>query len=290
MQPADWLYRTGSIPANAGEPSSPRSPSRGARVYPRERGGTRGTRMDARFPPGLSPRTRGNPTPSHAPSQLRGSIPANAGEPGAATERGLQKRVYPRERGGTEYVRVPNAKAPGLSPRTRGNRHQAGHRGCGDGSIPANAGEPSPDTDGGHFYRVYPRERGGTRPRRASTTAPRGLSPRTRGNQPRSPPQGGRKGSIPANAGEPVSHGVSSLPAPGLSPRTRGNRIAGRIVGRRGGSIPANAGEPDPNLRWLIGSGVYPRERGGTRSQQDMVIFDEGLSPRTRGNRGSRCA
>ena len=73
--------RARSIPAHAGEPSSPAG--RGARsmVYPRPRGGTvrSGPRRIARA--GLSPPTRGNPDRKRSHRFSCGSIPAHAGEP-----------------------------------------------------------------------------------------------------------------------------------------------------------------------------------------------------------------
>ena len=55
--------------------------SGGGWVYPRERGGTRGVEFVRVSRWGLSPRTRGNPRAAARHEQLKGSIPANAGEP-----------------------------------------------------------------------------------------------------------------------------------------------------------------------------------------------------------------
>ena len=51
---------------------------------------------------------------------------------------------------------------------------------------------------------VYPRECGGTLDLPKSMTPSEGLSPRVRGNQDVTPPQGYAVGSIPASAGEPI--------------------------------------------------------------------------------------
>ena len=152
----------GSIPANAGEPLRlmPSAPSYG--VYPRERGGTRVAIVGKLAPSGLSPRTRGNPTPSPAGSRGRGSIPANAGEPGRTPEGSDGPRVYPRERGGTS-----TPSSPAFASR---------------GSIPANAGEPPRSSCPPPRGWVYPRERGGTSPMERGHAVAAGLSPRTRGN------------------------------------------------------------------------------------------------------------
>ena len=132
----------GSIPANAGEPS--RSSLRAARpgVYPRERGGTASPRRPLCAETGLSPRTRGNRRHGDGGSALEGSIPANAGEPNRARSRIADGTVYPRERGGTLWDAAIAAGMKGLSPRTRGNPERQGAADRGEGSIPANAGEP----------------------------------------------------------------------------------------------------------------------------------------------------
>ena len=70
----------------------------------------------------------------------------------------------------------------------------------------------------------------------------------------------------------------------GLSPRTRGNLAVAARIRLRVGSIPANAGEPTLDPRRDCAPWVYPRERGGTLGGRQVCEFDDGLSPRTRGN------
>ena len=196
----------------------------------------------------------------------------------------------------------------GLAPRTLGNPIQNLSCVAWAGSIPANAGEPRAWDAIGRWSGVYPRERGGTWPGLGDAARRWGLSPRTRGNHLRTYIASARRGSIPANAGEPAHrrHAVGSprvyprerggtrsfqmraRQRPGLSPRTRGNQAAGRAALIKQGSIPANAGEPpcdalpDGSLR------VYPRERGGTQQSSVATLCAGGLSPRTRGNLGMR--
>ena len=158
--------RERSIPACAGEPEIRRSSTAHGRVYPRVCGGTRWNpsmsrpntgsipacagepRSCRRWKPfteyvGLSPRVRGNRRRRPFSPKSSGSIPACAGEPG-----------IPACSGGTV----------GLSPRVRGNRGLTMDKGawvyprvCGGtfvrgmnseraiGSIPACAGEPTPN-------------------------------------------------------------------------------------------------------------------------------------------------
>src|SRR5690606_27056116 len=54
------------------------------------------------------------------------------------------------------------------------------------------------------------------------------------------------------------------------------------------GSIPAHAGEPSCVDNSSTPARVYPRARGGTSTGDDDLNSNEGLSPRTRGNRIGR--
>ena len=151
---------------------------------------------------------------------------------------------------------------------------------------------------------VYPRVCGGTNSCNSLLTFINGLSPRVRGNRPRSPTALTVAGSIPACAGEPTP---PNPPAPrwrvyprvcggtvcvqsaysvtgGLSPRVRGNRPM--RSNKRGDlrSIPACAGEPRSETARSRATKVYPRVCGGTRSTGRTPGCGRGLSPRVRGN------
>ena len=73
--------------------------------------------------------------------------------------------------------------------------------------------------------------------------------------------------------------------AEGLSPRTRGNHTNPSLLTIGSGPIPANAGEPSLLLCAWLPLRAYPRERGGTVLQRPFKTVNQGLSPRTRGNR-----
>ena len=173
------------------------------------------------------------------------------------------------------------------------------------------------------FYTTYPRACGGTCGENLLTCSCEGLSPRLRGNLPRSGQWGDQKGSIPAPAGEPVGdsgpHGVPTvypracgepLPShasnrasrvypracggtstsrlkagrkPGLSPRLRGNLQVLPVSFPRFRSIPAPAGEPPAPLRQNPHRAVYPRACGGTTGTSTTKSTQSGLSPRLRG-------
>ena len=197
------------------------------------------------------------------------SIPARAGEPVAAQERGVVGGVYPRTGGGTGDEGGQSPSIPGVYPRTGGGTASC-ELGAGDwmglsphgrgnliadcrklldrGSIPARAGEPSLSRLGRPATWVYPRTGGGTA---AGTT--------------------------------------SILDAPGVYPRTGGGTVRESDLADAGeGSIPARAGEPGKD-RWNeVAEGVYPRTGGGTSSSVCLSRRGWGLSPHGRGNRISR--
>ena len=198
-----------SIPACAGEPRCARHPP-GPQYWRR---------------PGLSPRVRGNHEIAPLYPLTTRSIPACAGEPAAGRTCSLWTRVYPRVCGGTIGGAKSGVHSAGLSPRVRGNPHawrrppgpprsiprvrgNLGHKAgltAGLRSIPACAGEPAVEVDGGAQGRVYPRVCGGTLPRQVSHLSRPGLSPRVRGNPRDSDDRKCPSWSIPACAGEPLS-------------------------------------------------------------------------------------
>ena len=171
-----------SIPACAGEPRFQPCPVQSAQVYPRVCGGTGMSTFPLLRRPGLSPRVRGNPSSAAGGMRRWRSIPACAGEPvGVAAVLRLPV-VYPRVCGGTMagICRPPSGR--GLSPRVRGNPLRVQRRRLPFWSIPACAGEPIPKGHKPSCQWVYPRVCGGTSKIPALPVAPRGLSPRVRGN------------------------------------------------------------------------------------------------------------
>ena len=140
----DHADAAGSIPAPAGEPSTPTAPVFVLSVYPRACGGTAGGRMSSRTCKGLSPRLRGNPIRTGGRRIFAGSIPAPAGEPQPAGPPGAPQGVYPRACGGTVLTSRLASCNIGLSPRLRGNPILLPHSRGDSRSIPAPAGEPGP--------------------------------------------------------------------------------------------------------------------------------------------------
>ena len=293
-----------SIPAYAGEPLDARRQWRLAGVYPRVCGGTPMAIRITRPSPGLSPRMRGNHLLRSNNACTGRSIPAYAGEPARGGKRAKAPDVYPRVCGGTRGGGAVGHNAAGLSPRMRGNRMRRHARILPQGSIPAYAGEPALASGQPGGGGVYPRVCGGTIAGQRVRRQPQGLSPRMRGNPGRPLPDGHRRWSIPAYAGEPPNALATTSPTTvyprvcggtravkplyptreGLSPRMRGNRYLCRPDAYSVRSIPAYAGEPRASRQRAPTVRVYPRVCGGTGRHRRPKLSAGGLSPRMRGN------
>ncbi len=152
----------------------------------------------------------------------------------------------------------------GLSPPARGSQRGRTRAYPMLGSIPARAGEPFICIRAHTSSKVYPRPRGGAGGTTWRAVQNTGLSPPARGSPNATCPDGFRRGSIPARAGEP--YGVepegeqdrvyprprggasvwSAVPTfrAGLSPPARGSPAPALPVTRCTRSIPARAGEP----------------------------------------------
>ena len=323
--PVPWVFRYGSIPAWAGEPSVDKPFLHAVGVYPRVGGGTEAVARFDQLETGLSPRGRGNQIHAQCQRGAIGSIPAWAGEPRECEALYSLRGVYPRVGGGTGTAVTVAAEAEGLSPRGRGNPSTAALWSVATRSIPAWAGEPSLAAGPAAGRAVYPRVGGGTSMSGAAAIRRAGLSPRGRGNRrvflrhyqplrsipawagepPLSSSLYSPNRSIPAWAGEPESRvGMYDLSwvyprvgggtkddagnldsELGLSPRGRGNLSHAESYILYHRSIPAWAGEPDRTDRPGDTRRVYPRVGGGTRDPPGTIQSWMGLSPRGRGNR-----
>ena len=207
---------------------------------------------------------RGNPSFPSFRYAFIGSIPADAGEPVGRVGGQETRGVYPRGCGGTPSGVPLPVLSRGLSPRMRGNQPVPYAPLLAQGSIPADAGEPSLVGVQVPRIGVYPRGCGGTPIACMVSRNDSGLSPRMRGNRRHHRLGGIGIGSIPADAGEPhdirirTCHGrvyprgcggtsLFANPIPlrvGLSPRMRGNLEIVIPEGASRRSIPADAGEP----------------------------------------------
>ncbi len=298
----------GSIPACAGAPPALRAASGCSWVYPRMRGGTSDQVFQGFSGRGLSPHARGHHLASALERLQRGSIPACAGAPRAASSRACSIRVYPRMRGGTLSPKMRELSLKGLSPHARGHRARGPGTVVCCGSIPACAGAPGSLSEKTPLQGVYPRMRGGTVVFLERGSDLEGLSPHARGHRSGAWSIPHTLGSIPACAGAPPGLGgrrrcpgvyprmrggtVSALrrrcAGGGLSPHARGHLDRHAFVGHQVGSIPACAGAPAIPCISSCRSRVYPRMRGGTGEVGSWPHPAVGLSPHARGHLAQR--
>ena len=227
---------------------------------------------------------RGSRYRPDVPSVGAGSIPACAGQPSRPPILDSVPRVYPRVCGAAQFPPPPSRRGPR--------------------SIPACAGQPIHGSAATSSHAVYPRVCGAAYCQVRSVAAYWGLSPRVRGslggfNHPRYV-----VGSIPACAGQPVTHrsgrfGIWVYPrvcgaavtnmrmrrsSHGLSPRVRGSRLPRLPRVRPYRSIPACAGQPPPSSSTCPPGSVYPRVCGAASGTDIRCPFNPGLSPRVRGS------
>ena len=151
-----------SIPASAGQPTSPNRLGVVFPVYPRECGATPAGLEPYHCNKGLSPRVRGNHCHCSRGWQENRSIPASAGQPLVACRFSRSTAVYPRECGATPCGNPRKQNNHGLSPRVRGNRLQTLLPPSQRRSIPASAGQPRKASSFATSSAVYPRECGAT--------------------------------------------------------------------------------------------------------------------------------
>ena len=304
------IHRGGPIPAHAGQPQRRRGEGAPPGAYPRSRGATGAMAPTRPRAKGLSPLTRGNRRDSTRPADLRGPIPAHAGQPFTAVGTEVSIRAYPRSRGATLIMSLCWRVWPGLSPLTRGNPQGPRPGTLAGGPIPAHAGQPGIQQLFHVLFGAYPRSRGATEARVNRDFADEGLSPLTRGNPHLVLARVHRPGPIPAHAGQPTaparqprrlrayprSRGATQARrglitgSRGLSPLTRGNQPIPGAMRLPRGPIPAHAGQPTPSARTPLTSRAYPRSRGATENRIACLICGRGLSPLTRGNRNGSTA
>ena len=132
---------------------------------------------------------------------------------------------------------------------------------------------------------VYPRVCGGTTTMYCLHSIGNGLSPRVRGNLESIPLDDAKLGLSPRVRGNRTrTYARGSIPACAGEPRPKSH--CGGSTHRR--SIPACAGEPSGLTERNANLRVYPRVCGGTHYGTLWEPKQMGLSPRVRGNLGSR--
>ena len=211
----------GSIPAWAGETVSGLAPPCPSSVYPRVGGGNIVGTPGWWGSYGLSPRGRGKQSKVSTGILLIRSIPAWAGETPVDSLSVRRWMVYPRVGGGNPPAALQRRPAGGLSPRGRGKRRRPALTALGRRSIPAWAGETGAPMTPRPNPAVYPRVGGGNAWPMAAAYISAGLSPRGRGKPIDGFYEPGRRGSIPAWAGETPLPGHAYYPW-GVYPRVGG--------------------------------------------------------------------
>ena len=93
-----------------------------------------------------------------------------------------------------------------------------------------------------------------------------------------------QRGVYPRVCGGTIASSSSVGDTGGLSPRMRGNLAPAAQLRQLPGSIPAYAGEPGTWWAKIRRKWVYPRVCGGTGKLRRRFRFQQGLSPRMRGN------
>ena len=234
-----------SIPAWAGKPWCATVGAVAVRVHPRVGGETRLAEIEALLEPGPSPRGRGNRLRRAGVPQRRGSIPAWAGKPPAASQSGSRAGVHPRVGGETKNGWGCKCYTRGPSPRGRGNPKIGFSMQSFLGSIPAWAGKPIEGQHAESGCWVHPRVGGETGWRVGVKVGLEGPSPRGRGNLPEADEEDDLFGSIPAWAGKPGTQAHSHRPR-WVHPRVGGETTPSRI-------------------RTFMSSGPSPRGRGNQR-------------------------
>ena len=293
----------GSIPAGAGNPTSPTAAPARMRVHPRGCGESTSRYTCRTNVLGPSPRVRGILAHQRQPRPDEGSIPAGAGNPPLPRPRSGSRTVHPRGCGESRLGQVRRSFRRGPSPRVRGIlRHRADQLAL-QRSIPAGAGNPSPSSLTWGRVTVHPRGCGESIVSLPRFALPAGPSPRVRGIQISRGVTRPVHGSIPAGAGNPSAmsscsdaegvhpRGCGESPEPrfralwagGPSPRVRGIRQRRPDPDRPAGSIPAGAGNPASMVMAGASPWVHPRGCGESVHLLALSARLRGPSPRVRG-------
>ena len=207
-----------SIPADAGEATSPSSIAHSREVDPRGCGGGNEDRIVWFSTSGRSPRMRGRRLFNQEHLATLGSIPADAGEAQNHQYYSNRRRVDPRGCGGGHEQDLTKCGHEGRSPRMRGRRGLVIFTIKPMRSIPADAGEASSTGKLMNPSQVDPRGCGGGLEQRRELAVSRGRSPRMRGrHRSRNLPNSVSR-SIPADAGEAHGKGFACNPK-GVDPR-----------------------------------------------------------------------
>ena len=273
----------GTIPARAGETRTGASSLGRVRDHPRSRGGNRDLSNCSDYDEGPSPLARGKRKLLRCAASIPGTIPARAGETVSAQIHQHRARDHPRSRGGNSPGRLLPRIISGPSPLARGKQRYAAIRTGAMGTIPARAGETVPALSGASAEWDHPRSRGGNSTCDNEHTSASGPSPLARGKPKAARLRRGRRGTIPARAGETVLDHFLADDARD-HPRSRGGNGAVGVPVRLGeGPSPLARGKPEHGSRHGTHVGDHPRSRGGNSMTSIKRRRLWGPSPLARG-------
>ena len=248
---------------------------------------------------------RGTLSRSTGNSTSSGIIPADAGNTRDVNVQNKLGKDHPRGCGEHGDLFLLQIAIPGSSPRMRGTRSRALHRGHVARIIPADAGNTCPVFPIHSQHRDHPRGCGEHATRPPSKDRPPGSSPRMRGTQCKKVSSYMPFGIIPADAGNTLGQNWRTLIKKdhprgcgehtayhmakaynwGSSPRMRGTPLDGVVVHVVVGIIPADAGNTKSRLVPEQPRKDHPRGCGEHQPGQFAMAFERGSSPRMRGTR-----
>ena len=177
------VFRSGSIPACAGKPSSTSCWCCCRRVHPRVCGEAARCPRVGENRPGPSPRVRGSRCRARGSRLSSGSIPACAGKPRPARSSGSRRRVHPRVCGEAPAPGEGGRLEAGPSPRVRGSPPVKMLPRMSPRSIPACAGKPRVPPRPAMAFQVHPRVCGEAEQITYTDGSKEGPSPRVRGSR-----------------------------------------------------------------------------------------------------------
>ena len=218
--------------------------SRACRVHPRVCGEARVVEAGIAKVAGPSPRVRGSRSCGAGVVVGAGSIPACAGKPTPTESAACSRGVHPRVCGEAQADWTATTGDAGPSPRVRGSLRRGLPLAGIDGSIPACAGKPGPESHARTEWRVHPRVCGEAEELESVPIDALGPSPRVRGSHAKQQAAEQDRRSIPACAGKPRSNRLD-LSDVRVHPRVCGEALSVSLrAACRTGPSPRVRGSP----------------------------------------------
>ena len=202
VAPRGQAHRRRNIPAYAGKTWRGRCSCHCRTEHPRVCGENADDKILAALEGGTSPRMRGKPAEKVTVQELKRNIPAYAGKTRTNPTVRQNSLEHPRVCGENHHSPVPSVLPPGTSPRMRGKR--TGPRTITNHlrNIPAYAGKTTTWMAFPERSPEHPRVCGENSERDIQDSGKAGTSPRMRGKQQQTSPNGHCSGNIPAYAGK----------------------------------------------------------------------------------------